>query len=86
MDLIDNEGIINVRAFLESIDDDENTVFKLSNNGNYYHITYKQLMRSILKDRTDVTLPELVSLTSSVKERMDGFLEGHKYYSKSEQK
>jgi hypothetical protein len=80
---IDSEGIINIKVFLESIDDSENTIFKLSNNGNYYHVTYKQLMQSVLKDRTDVTLLELVSLTSSVKDRIDGILEGHRYYSRN---
>ena len=82
--IIDNQGIINVREFLESIDDSENTIFKLNNNGDYSHITYKQLMQSVLKDKTDVTLPELISLTSSLKYRIDGILEGHKYYSKSQ--
>jgi hypothetical protein len=60
-----SNGILNVKAFLESIDESENGVFKISDNGNYYHITYKQLMQSVLKDRTEVTLSELVSLTSS---------------------
>ena len=55
MSIIDNKGIINVKAFLDRIDDDENTIFKLSNNGNYYHITYKQLMQGVLKDRKEVT-------------------------------
>jgi hypothetical protein len=76
MTIIDNKGIINVKAFLESIDDDENT-------RNYYHITYKQLMQGILKDRKEVTISELVSLTSSIKYRIDSLLEGYKYYSKS---
>jgi hypothetical protein len=76
MSIIDNKGIINVKAFLESIDDDENTIFKLSNNGNYYHITYKQLMQGILKDRKEVPISELVSLTSSIKYRIDSLLEG----------
>jgi hypothetical protein len=40
-------------------------------------------MQSILKGRTDVTLPELISLTSSLKYRIDGILEGYKYYSKT---
>jgi hypothetical protein len=55
MSIIDNKGIINVKAFVESIDDDENTIFILSNNGNYYHIAYKQLMQGVLKDRKEVT-------------------------------
>jgi hypothetical protein len=76
MSIIDNRGIINVKAFLESIDDDENT-------RNYYHITYKQLMQGVLKDRKEVTISELVSLTSSIKYRIDSLLEGYKYYSKS---
>jgi len=79
-----NNGVLNVKAFLDSIDESENTIFKLHGNGNYYHITYKQLMQSVLKDKTDVTLPELISLTSSLKYRIDGILEGHKYYSKSQ--
>ena len=83
MSIIDNKGIINVKAFLDRIDDDENTIFKLSNNGNYYHITYKQLMQGVLKDRKEVTISELVSLTSSIKHRIDSLLEGYKYYSKS---
>jgi hypothetical protein len=78
-----NNGVLNVKAFLDSIDESENTIFKLHDNGNYYHITYKQLMQSILKGRTDVTLPELISLTSSLKYRIDGILEGYKYYSKT---
>ena len=41
-------------------------------------------MQSVLKDKTDVILPELISLTSSLKYRIDGILEGHKYYSKSQ--
>jgi hypothetical protein len=55
MTIIDNKGIINVKAFVESIDDDENTIFILSNNGNYYNIAYKQLMQGVLKDRKEVT-------------------------------
>jgi hypothetical protein len=47
--------MINVKAFVESIDDDENTIFILSNNGDYYHIAYKQLMQGVLKDRKEVT-------------------------------
>jgi hypothetical protein len=77
-----NNGILNVKSFLDSIDESENTIFKLHENGNYYHITYKQLMQSVLKDRTEVTLSELVSLTSS-KDKIDSILEGHKYYSKT---
>ena len=76
MSIIDNKGIINVEAFLESKDDDENTIFKLSNNGNYYHITNKQLMQDVLRDRKEVTISELVSLTSSIKYRIDSLLEG----------
>ena len=55
MTIIDNKGIINVKAIVESIDDDENTIFILSNNGYYYHIAYKQLMQGVLKDRKEVT-------------------------------
>jgi hypothetical protein len=56
MTIIDNKGIINViDTVVESIDDDENTIFILSNNGNYYHIAYKQLMQGVLKDRKEVT-------------------------------
>jgi hypothetical protein len=56
MTIIDNKGIINViDTVVESIDDDENTIFILSNNGNYYHIPYKQLMQGVLKDRKEVT-------------------------------
>jgi hypothetical protein len=77
-----SNGVLNVKAFLESIDESEDTVFKISGNGNYYHITYKQLMHGVLKDRTEVTLSELVSLTSS-KDKIDSILEGHRYYSKT---
>jgi hypothetical protein len=56
MTIIDNKGIINViDTVVESIDDDENTIFIHSNNGNYYHIAYKRLMQGVLKDRKEVT-------------------------------
>ena len=40
-------------------------------------------MHGVLKDRKEVTISELVSLTSSIKSRIDSLLEGYKYYSKS---
>ncbi|PWU81110.1 MAG: hypothetical protein DLM72_08690 [Candidatus Nitrosopolaris wilkensis] len=75
MTIIDNKGIINVKAFLKSIDDEKTLATTI--------ITYKQLMQGVLKDRKEVTISELVSLTSSIKYRIESLLEGYKYYSKS---
>jgi hypothetical protein len=71
---------VNVKELLESISNEQDTIFKLYKNGQYTSITYKQMMSEILADRTQVTVSEMLQL---IHERVDGVIDDHVYYSKA---
>jgi hypothetical protein len=78
--MIAADNIINVKQLLDSITDDEDVTFKTRRDGNYATITYKQMMYEILRDRTQVTVAEIIHL---VYERLDDVISDHVYYSKN---
>lgn len=78
--MIAADNIINVKQFLDSIDNDEDVTFKTRRDGNYAAIAYKQMMRELLKDRTQVTVAEIIHL---VYERLDDVISDHAYFSKN---
>ena len=72
--------IVNVKRLIDAIKDNENTVFRLLKNGNYSHLTYKQMLSEILFPHEYVTIEEMVYL---IHERVHDVIREHVYYSKS---
>ncbi len=71
---------IDVKKLIDSISDEENTVFRLRKNGNYSALTYKQMLSEILFPREYVTVEEMVYLIHT---RVHDVISDHVYYSKS---
>lgn len=71
---------VNVKELVDSISDEENTIFKLYKDGEYASLTYKEMLSEVLKGRTQVTVSEMVRL---IHERVDDVISDHVYYSKA---
>ena len=71
---------IDVKKLIDSISDEENTMFRLRKNGNYSALTYKQMLSEILAGRKQVTMSEMVYLIHT---RVHDVISDHVYYSKA---
>jgi hypothetical protein len=82
MNMPNMDDKINVKEFLDSITTEDNTPITGNKDGDYFGVTYKQMMQEILKDKTELTFEELLKLTRTPK-RLQDVVKHHTYYSKS---
>jgi hypothetical protein len=70
---------INVKEFIDSITPEDNTAITGDKEGDYFGVSYKQMMQEILKGKTEVTHEELANLIHSGLARI---IKRHTYFSK----